>query len=75
MKNSSKYLLIVSLIFVQSLNQTYASSKGDDKKVIKELETVKKVESLLREGKMPSDFKWEEEEVKIIKAYIKKEKE
>ena len=36
MKNSSKYLLIVTLIFVQSLNHTLASSKGDDKKVIKE---------------------------------------
>ena len=36
MKNLSKYLVIVSLIFVQSLNHTFASSKGDDKKVIKE---------------------------------------
>jgi DUF4097 and DUF4098 domain-containing protein YvlB len=36
MKNLSKYLLIVALIIVQSLNQTYAASKGDDKKVIKE---------------------------------------
>ena len=36
MKNLSKYLVIASLIFVQSLNHTLASSKADDKKVIKE---------------------------------------
>ena len=36
MKNLPKYILIASLIFVQSLNQTYASSKGNDTKVIKE---------------------------------------
>ena len=36
MKNLPKYILIASLIFVQSLNQTYPSSKGNDTKVIKE---------------------------------------
>jgi DUF4097 and DUF4098 domain-containing protein YvlB len=36
MKNLSKYLVIVSLILVQSSDHTFASSKGDDKKVIKE---------------------------------------
>ncbi|HNY35916.1 MAG TPA: redox-regulated ATPase YchF [Candidatus Pacearchaeota archaeon] len=43
--------------------------KSGDKKAIKELEVLKKVEVLLKEGKMPSDFNWDEEEIKIIKSY------
>ena len=43
--------------------------KSGDKKALKELEVLKKVEALLKEGKMSSDFEWGEEEAKIIKSY------
>ncbi|MFA5169247.1 MAG: redox-regulated ATPase YchF [Candidatus Paceibacterota bacterium] len=43
--------------------------KSGDKKALKEMEVLKKVYALLKEGKMLSDLDWEEEEGKIIKSY------
>jgi hypothetical protein len=43
--------------------------KSGDKKALKEMEVLKRVDSLLKDGKMPSDFNWDEEEAKIIKSY------
>jgi hypothetical protein len=43
--------------------------KSGDKKALKEMEVLKKVFSLLKDGKMISDSDWDEEEVKIIKSY------
>lgn len=43
--------------------------KSGDKKAIKEMDVLKRVYSLLKEGKMLSDTIWDEEEGKIIKSY------
>jgi len=43
--------------------------KSGDKKAVKEMEVLKKVEVFLREGKMLSDLSWDEEEYKIVKSY------
>jgi len=43
--------------------------KSGDKKALKEIEIIKRVEGLLRDGKMLFDLKWDEEEKKIINSY------
>jgi len=43
--------------------------KSGDKKALKEMEVLKRVYVLLKDGKMLSDLNWEEEEGKIIKSY------
>jgi ribosome-binding ATPase len=43
--------------------------KSGDKKAIKELEVLKKVNDFLKDGKMLSALAWDEEEKKIIKSY------
>jgi len=43
--------------------------KSGDKKALKEMEVLKKVYALLKDGKMLSDLAWDEEEGKIIKSY------
>ena len=43
--------------------------KSGDKKALKEMEVLKRVYALLKEGKTLSDLDWEEEEEKIIKSY------
>jgi GTP-binding protein YchF len=44
-------------------------AKSGDKKLLKEVEVMKRVQDLLRDGKMLFDLNWEEEESKIIKSY------
>jgi len=43
--------------------------KSGDKKALKEMEVLKKVFTLLKDGKMLSDLVWDEEDGKIIKSY------
>jgi hypothetical protein len=43
--------------------------KSGDKKLLKEMEVLKNVFSLLKDGKMLSDSVWDEEDGKIIKSY------
>jgi len=51
------------------LSSLEKETKSGDKKALKELEVLKKVESFLKEGKMLSDLIRDEEENKIIKSY------
>jgi len=44
-------------------------TKSGDKKALKEMEVLKRVESFLKEGKMISELAWDEEESKIVKSY------
>lgn len=44
-------------------------AKSGDKKILKELETLKKVYELLKDGKIISNLDWEDDEEKIIKSY------
>lgn len=51
------------------LSSLEKETKSGDKKAIKEMEVLKKVETFLREGRMLSDLSWDEEESKIVKSY------
>lgn len=51
------------------LSSLEKETKSGDKKALKELELMKKVEALLKEGKMIFDLDWDEEEKKTIKSY------
>jgi len=51
------------------LSSLEKEAKSGDKKLIKEVEVMKKVEALLKEGRMLLDLEWDEEEKKIIKSY------
>jgi hypothetical protein len=43
--------------------------RSGDKKIIKEFEILKKAKKILEDGKILSDFGWNEEEEKILKSY------
>lgn len=51
------------------LSSLEKETKSGDKKALKELEVLKKVELFLKEGKMISDSMQDEEESKIVKSY------
>ena len=51
------------------LSSLEKETKSGDKKAVKEMEVLKRVEVFLREGKVLSDLKWDEEESKIVKSY------
>jgi len=51
------------------LSSLEKETKSGDKKAFKEMEVLKRVEVFLREGKVLSDLKWDEEESKIVKSY------
>jgi hypothetical protein len=51
------------------LSSLEKETKSGDKKAIKEMEVLKRVEAFLREGKILSDLAWDEEESKIVKSY------
>ncbi|MCK9393841.1 MAG: redox-regulated ATPase YchF [Candidatus Paceibacterota bacterium] len=44
-------------------------AKSGDKKTLKEFEALKKVYELLKDGKIISEYAWDDEEEKIIKSY------
>lgn len=51
------------------INSLEKETKSGDKKAIKELETMKKVYELLKNGNIIYSSSWTEEETKIIKSY------
>lgn len=51
------------------LSSLEREAKSGDKKVLKEVETLKKVYALLKDGKVISENEWSEDEEKIISSY------
>ncbi|MCK9578116.1 redox-regulated ATPase YchF [bacterium] len=51
------------------INGLERDAKSGDKKILKELETLRKVYELLKDGKIISEFEWDEEQNKIIRGY------
>jgi hypothetical protein len=51
------------------LSSLERDAKSGDKKILKEYETLKKVYELLKDGKIISEYDWDEDEEKTIKGY------